>query len=533
MNSLVIIIVAGILFWMGYRFYARRLERLWEVSDRPTPAVRKYNGIDFVPAKNWLVLFGHHFASIAGAAPIIGPIIALSIWGWGAAVIWIVFGTIFLGAVHDFSSLMISVREEGSSITEIASSVISKRAKIFLAIFIWLTLILIIAVFVHLCAKTFVNEPRIVIPSLGLIPVSLLIGFLMYNLRLNTLLITLLGIGLLVGLIFLGNIYPIVLNGNGLLIWSFILIIYAYFASIIPVNILLQPRDYLSSFLLFAGLIIGYTGLIVYHPKINLPVYTSWSPKVGMLWPMVCVTVACGAISGFHSLVASGTTSKQLPSERMAKRIGYGGMVAEGLVALMAILVVGAGILNKDNLISGITELGPIGVFGKGYGNITKGLLGGFGAFVAITILNAFILTTLDTATRIGRYLTEELFSIKNRFLSTFIVVFLSGVLALSGKWTKIWPAFGVANQLVAALALLVITCWLLSKNKIIGFTLIPAIFMVATTTVALFIQILHYIKEKDYILLIVSIALIFLAVFMLKESASVLIKIKRRKVVS
>jgi len=432
MNSLIIIIAAGILFWIGYRYYARRLEVLWEVSDKPTPAVTKYNGIDFVPAKNWLVLFGHHFASIAGAAPIVGSIVALAIWGWGAAVVWVIFGTIFIGAVHDFASLMISVRENGSSIAEIAGSTISKRAKIFLAIFVWLTLILIIAVFIHLCAKTFINEPRVVMPSLGLIPVSILIGFLMYNLRLNTLLITLLGIGLLAGLIFLGNIYPIALGQNGLLVWSLVLIMYAYFASIIPVNILLQPRDYLSSFLLFAGLIIGYGGLIIYHPKINLPVYTSWSSKSGMLWPMLCVTVACGAISGFHSLVASGTTSKQLPSERVAKRIGYGAMVAEGLVALMAILVVGAGIMNRDSLSSAMRDLGPIGVFGKGYGNVTKGILGGFGVFIAITILNAFILTTLDTATRIGRYLTEELFNIKNRFLSTFLVVFLGGALALS-----------------------------------------------------------------------------------------------------
>jgi len=531
MNSLIIIIVGGGLFWMGYRFYARKLEELWEISDRPTPAVSKYNGIDFVPAKNWLVLFGHHFASIAGAAPIIGPIIALSIWGWGAAVIWIVLGTIFIGAVHDFGSLITSVREGGSSIAEIANSVISKRAKIFLATFIWLTLILIIAVFVHLCAKTFVNEPRIVMPSLGLIPISILIGFLMYNLRLNTFFITILGIGLLTALIFLGNTYPIVLGQHGLLIWSFVLIVYAYFASIIPVNILLQPRDYLSSFLLFAGLAIGYISLIIYHPKINLPVYTSWSPKDKMLWPMLCVTVACGAISGFHSLIASGTTSKQLPREGMAKGIGYGGMVAEGLVALMAILVVSAGILNKENLTSAIKEIGPIGVFGRGYGNVTDGILRGFGAFVAITILNAFILTTLDTATRIGRYITEELFNIKNRFLSTFIVVFFGAALALSGKWEKIWPAFGAANQLVAALALLTLTCWLLSKNKLIRFTLTPAIFMFATTTAALFIQIINYIKEKDYILLVVSTALIFLAIFMMKESINVLMRIRRKLV--
>lgn len=531
MNSLIIIIITSTSFFWGYKFYARKLERLWQVDPRrPTPAHTKYDGIDYVPARNWLVLFGHHFSSIAGAGPIIGPVIACALWGWLPAIIWIIAGTIFIGGAHDFGALMCSVRQEGSSISDIAKGVISNKAKIIFSIFVWLALILVIAVFTYLCADTFVKEPRIVLPSLGLIPVAMLIGFLLYNVKAHNTLATILGLVLLSGLILMGDTFPLHLGSGGINVWIIILLIYCFIASVMPVQILLQPRDYLSSFLLFAGVIFGYAGLMIAHPKIVQPAYIGWQAKGDSLWPMMCVTVACGAISGFHSLIASGTTSKQLAHESSARRIGYGAMIAEGFVAVLAVLAVCAG-LKDINLGGLLKEIGPINSFSRGYGEITKVILGDWGSFIAITILNAFILTTLDTATRISRYLTEELLGIKNRYLATLIVVVLSGLLAISGAWQKIWPVFGASNQLVAALALLVISCWLLARKKTTKFTVLPAVFMFITACLALVIQAQKYLKAGDYLLFIIASVLLLLAGYMGVEAFRVLFFRKDRDI--
>ncbi|MFZ5800946.1 MAG: carbon starvation protein A, partial [Candidatus Omnitrophota bacterium] len=428
---------------------------------------------------------------------------------------------------HDFGALMTSVRQGGKSIADIADEAISRKAKIIFSLFVWLALVLVVGVFTYFCADTFVKEPKIVLPSLGLIPVAMLVGFLLYNLRKNLTVATLLGLGLLALLLFLGNIFPVVIPGNGLLIWSLILLVYCYFASILPVNILLQPRDYLSSYLLFAGVGFGYLGMIFLHPAISAPAFVAWNSDSGALWPMLFVTVACGAISGFHSLIASGTSSKQIANEGDARKIGYGGMIAEGIVALLAVLAVCAG-LSKINLPQQLQEMGPVRLFAAGYQSLSSPLLKGFGGFIAITVLNAFILTTLDTATRIGRYLTEELTGIKNPYLSTLAVVVCGGSLALSGKWNKIWPAFGASNQLVAALALVVLSAWLLCKGKPLRYTIFPALFMLITTVVALIYQGWGYLAGKDYILLAVSLALTALSGFMLREA---IISFKEKKV--
>ncbi len=527
MSSLVIVFISVILFFCAYRFYARKLEFLWQIDPkRSTPAFSKYDSVDYIPAKNWLILFGHHFASIAGAGPIIGPVIAVMLWGWLPALLWVVLGTIFIGGVHDFGSLITSVREGGSSVADIAGHVISKRAKILFSLFVWLALILVIAVFAYLCADTFVKEPRIVLPSLGLIPVAMIAGYLLYHLRINSVQVTVLGLVCLTGLIFLGNSLPL---NAGLKIWLLVLFIYCYFASVLPVNILLQPRDYLSSFLLFFGVGAGYIGLLLSHPKINMPYYHRWNTGEGYLWPALFVTIACGAVSGFHSLIASGTSSKQIANERYVKRIGYGGMVLEGMVAVLAIIAAAILFNTKEDLGQVLKIISPIEIFGRGYGLITHGILGGWGQFIAITILNAFILTTLDTATRISRYLTEELFGIKNRYLSTALIVIVSAALAFSGKWNKIWPAFGASNQLVASLALFVLSCWLLSKNKTTKFTLLPAFFMLITAVFALAFQAVRYFINKDIVLFAVDVCLILLAGFMCGEVMQVIF-VRRRK---
>ncbi len=537
MNVLVIIAGTGLIFWAGYVLYASKVVNIFKPDKhKKTPAYTNYDGIDFVPAKHWSMLFGHHFSSIAGAAPVVGPILAISIWGWAPTLLWVLLGTIFIGGVHDYCSLMISVRHKGRSIADFAGDTISNNAKRIFLSFAWVALILIISVFVHLCAKTLVLMPSIVLPSIGLIPLAMIIGVFLYTKKLlkkhNQISVTLLGLVCLGILIRLGLTYPISLNyAHPIHVWSIILLVYAYFASIAPVQILLQPRDYLSSFLLFAGLGLGYIGLILYKPSMNFPAFIGFSDETaGMLWPVLFITVACGAISGFHSLVASGTTSKQLPNEIYAKRIGYGGMVAEGFLAVLAILVVAVAYSKVGNL-RGIVNTGggPITAFAFGFGEITKGFLGESGPLLAVLILNAFIFTTLDTATRIARYITQELFCVKNRYIATLVVVALSGWLGLSGEWNEVWPLFGAANQLIAALALIVITSWLLATRKPVIYTIVPTIFMLITTIAALLSKISEYIQVKNILLAVIAVVLMFLAFVVLYEAVFVAIRNYRR----
>lgn len=513
MNPVFIICIVTILFFLAYRFYASRLSKLLNIDPhRKTPAHTKYDGVDYVPAKHWTVLFGHHFSSIAGAGPIVGPLLAVAVWGWLPSLIWIVLGTIFIGGVHDFCALVISIRHDGKSIADITKETVSKHARLVFLLFVWTALILVISVFIYLCAKTLVASPDIVVPSLGLIPVALVVGFLMYNLKSNQGLTTILGLLSLYVLILLGQKFQIQATQN---IWCVILLIYCFIASITPVQILLQPRDYLSAFLLLFGLVFGYLGIIVTRPVISYPAYIGWSG----LWPVLLITIACGSISGFHVLISSGTTSKQLGNEKDAKKIGYGGMVVEGLVAVMAVLLVSAAFSDKAKLSEAMSQAGPVGVFGNAYGLSTKKFLGLFGGSFAILVLNSFILTTLDTATRIGRYITEELFRVKNRYISTLVIVAMSGWLGLSGEWEEIWPVFGAANQLIAALALIVITGWFLIRKKPIWYTLIPTIIMLVTTITALLLKIKEYFFAKNLILLFISAILLLMAFFIVWES--------------
>ena len=533
MNSLIIVFFSGILFYMGFTFYARRLAKLWQVDPaRPTPATTLYDGVDYVPARHWTILFGHHFASIAGAGPIIGPIVAAMLWGWLPALIWIVLGSIFLGGVHDFSTLMISLRHEGKSIADVTQKVFNFKSKMVFAAFIFLSLILVMAVFAAITAKTLISEPRLVIPTFGLILVAILVGFMIYKWRWNQILATILGIVLILCLLIIGNYIPITLNvANSLTLWILILMAYAFFASVLPVNILLQPRDYLSTFILFFGLFFGYLGLIITHPQLNTPAFIGWRASQGNLWPMLCVIIACGAISGFHSLIAGGTTSKQLVNEKDAKIIGYGGMILEGVLAVLALICVTAGLYW-----SGTTEQAGlvypqlmksgdwVGTFSAGFGQITKPILGAFGTMIAAIMLNAFVMTTLDSATRINRYIAQELLAegfkikiFKNRYFSTAIIIALAVWLAL-GNWQAIWPVFGTSNQLVAALVLLVISAYLISTKRPARFTVYPAIFMLITTLVALIWQGIDFFRKNNILLLVVSALLFILALFMIKE---------------
>ena len=535
MNSLWILISAAVFFILGYRFYSKKLERIWQINpQRQTPASVRYDGLDFVPAQNWVVLFGHHFASIAGAGPIIGPAIGVCYWGWGPALIWILLGSVFIGGVHDFGSLITSVREDGATIGDIAARSISGKAKIILSVFTWLALLLVIAVFAYLGAGTLVSQPEIVLPSFGIIPIAIGVGLALYRLKWNPLIVTVTGLVLLGFLIYYGKTLPPSWN-TGQTTWIIILLVYSFLASTLPVNLLLQPRDYLSSFLLAIGIILGVLGVCFSHPNMNSPAFLSYNSTMGPLWPMMFITVACGAVSGFHSLVGSGTTSKQLANETHARRIGFGGMLMEGFLATIVIIAVVGG-LQASELSQHIADkTSPVDLFGLGFGNICAPFLGPYGSFVALTILNVFILTTLDSATRITRYITEEMFGIKNRFAATGLVVLVAGVLAL-GKdnsqnplWQKIWPAFGASNQLVAALALLVIAAWLLSKKRPTLYVLIPAMFMLLTSLAALIMQTKTYIANKDFTLITISVILFVSALFLLKETGATFIKTRTK----
>lgn len=534
MNSLTIVVIAGISFWAGLRYYAGKIGALWQIdSARKTPAFTESDGVDYVPAKHWTILFGHHFASIAGAGPILGPVIAAVIWGWLPALIWIVLGCIFLGGTHDFSALMISLRHQGRSMADVAQRVLNFRSKIIFAAFILLSLLLVMAVFAVVSAKTLVSVPTLVIPTFGLILVAIVIGLMIYRWKWNQLIATIIGIILLIGLLVLGNYIPVTLKvANPLTLWILILFVYAFFASVLPVNVLLQPRDYLSTFILFFGLFFGYLGLVITHPAIHAPAFISWrGSQQGHLWPMLCVIIACGAISGFHSLIAGGTTSKQLANERDAKRIGYGGMILEGILAVLALLCVTAGLHWTDTagqsglIYPQLMKTGDwIGTFSTGYGQITKPILGTLGASFAAIMLNAFVLTTLDSATRINRYITEELFGeglkikiFKNRYFSTLIIIGLALWFAL-GNWQAIWPIFGASNQLVAALALMLVYVYLASTKRPSRKILYPAIFMLITALAALIWQGVRFFRQQNILLLTISCLLFILSVFMIKE---------------
>jgi len=503
------------------------MKRIWDISpEKPTPAHTRYNGVDFVPSKNWFFLFGHHFASIAGAGPILGPVIACLIWGWLPAVLWVVLGSIFIGGVHDFSALIISVRNGGDSIADVSQKVIGRNARIFFSIFIFLALVLVIAVFSIVTAKTLISTPQIVIPTFGTILSAVLVGFMIYRWKVNSLVSTVSGLALIGLMIFVGNKYPVGLTcSNPLTLWIIILLIYAGIASVLPVNILLQPRDYLSAYLLFAGLFLGYLGIAISRPAINAPAVITFSSAKGFLWPTMFIIIACGANSGFHSLVASGTTSKQLSNEKYAFRIGYGAMIMEGVLAILAIIAVTAGLSwSGYNSYPALMEGGNwIGTFAEGFGSLTKPILGSFGVFFAMLMLNAFVMTTLDTATRISRYIGVELFGktlgvkfLKNSVVMTIMIILFAYWLS-TGPQSLIWPIFGASNQLIAALVLLIITAYLFSRGKPSLFVLLPGIFMLVTAVTALVVELVKNFG-KNNLLTGVAVVLLVMVFFMIKE---------------
>ena len=540
-------------YFIGYRFYAGKLDsELIQPSDKKvTPAVEQNDGVDYVPSKP-LVLFGHNFASIAGAGPVIGPIIAMHHFGWAITLVWILLGNVFIGAVHDYLTLMVSVRNRGSSIADIAETTMGYRAKAVFAVFLVLAMLLVIAVFGVVAAKTLIAQPEMVFPTFAIIPVSVILGWCIYKKNLNLQIVSAVAVLTVILNIYIGFQIPVpipeegVLGLSPLIFWFVILMIYAGVASVLPVQTLLQPRDYLSTFILFGSMALAISALLWVGPELNTPAWRgAMSEEQGPVWPMLFVLVACGAVSGFHSLVAGGTTSKQLATETQGKIISYGGMLTEGVVAVVTVLLVGGGLYwvapeggGIDMTTLGFRETlqsgGWILAFGNGFGNIVHQMLPilsfTFASMIAVLALNTFVLTTLDTAVRITRFLVQESLGdkipvFKNKFVVTVTVVFVAYLIGATDGWQKIWPIFGATNQLIAAVALFVVATWLMAVKKPTQYVLYPAILMVITTIGALGWQAWRFFTapEPNLFLGVTAVILIGLAVFVGNEGMQAL----------
>ena len=519
MNAALFLIIGIAVLVVGYIFYGGWLAKKWGIDNsRVTPAHEFEDGQDYCPAKG-PVLMGHHFSSIAGAGPINGPIQA-AVFGWVPVMLWVLIGGIFFGGVHDFGALFASIRHKGQSIGEVIGDAIGSKAKKLFIIFSYLTLILVVAAFASIVANTFkatytetgainyeasaANASTAII-SIMFILMAILFGFFVYRRNAPLGIATIIGVIGIAACMYIGlNWHPIYLSYN---VWMIIVGLYIAVASVTPVWILLQPRDYLSSFLLYGMIILAIVGIIGAHPTVDMPAFTGFydnlkpsGTSLGYLFPALFVTIACGAVSGFHSLVGSGTTAKQLDQEKDAKPIAYGGMLIECALALISVCAVGyiwaqykSGETTTPTVVfaTGLASMFSK-VFGDGCYNVVYSML--------ILAVSAFCLTSVDTATRLARYMFQELFTpvgqdsksltgwrkvITNPYVATVITVVAGVALGLTG-YAKIWALFGAANQLLAALGLLAVCCWLGKigrNNKMFYF---PMFFMLVVTLTSL-----------------------------------------------
>ncbi|MGK9477136.1 carbon starvation CstA family protein [Melioribacter sp. OK-6-Me] len=533
MSGIILIAFAIILFSFAYRVYGSYISNIFSIDGKhTTPSHDLYDGVDYVPTKP-PVLLGHHFASIAGAGPIVGPIIAAS-FGWVPVYIWILVGSTFIGGVHDYTSLIASIRHKGKTIGQVIENYIGLNGKKLFLLFTWSTLILVIAVFTIIVSNTFNSIPSAGTSSILFIFIAIGFGLISYRIKMPLIFSSAIGILLLIIAIYIGNQFPLLLDNQT---WNLILLVYIFFASVTPVWILLQPRDYLNSFLLYALMIGGIVGLIFTMPEVHLAPVTNFKvDQIGYLFPALFVTVACGAISGFHSIVSSGTTAKQLDKETDAKLIGYGGMLIEGVLAVLSLLSVAS--LDQNHFIQLLNEKGAVTAFSTGIAKFISNipLLGvdeaHASSFAALAVA-AFALTSLDTATRLARYAFQEFFEVEqqipqnsvtsNRYFATTITVLAGGLLTMSGQSMNIWPVFGSANQLLAAIALLAVTVWVINLKINYYFTLIPMIFMFSVTLSALAMLFYNNLLINNYLLATVSIFLFVLAIMLALQAFTML----------
>ncbi|MCX6645871.1 MAG: carbon starvation protein A [bacterium] len=561
MNIAIILIISLFIFWLGYRYYARYICRVFgEDNNCPTPAVAYEDGIDYVPTKP-IVIFGHHFASIAGAGPIIGPAIGL-VYGWIPCLLWIVIGTVVIGGVHDLSALMTSVREKGKSVAELARDTLGPVGFFLIIAYTLLIVLLVCAAFLNATATALTSMYPLSDMQLGanqtvfrtvitngtsmavvggiastqaiaITCIAPIIGLLLYRLKFNAYLVSLIAIIAVTGCVILGIAFPLTLSPDK---WKIIISIYTLIAAGVPVWIVLQPRDFTNAFILYAGIVLLVIGVFVGGLR-GVPMQLASASialgesKQGPIYPMLLILIACGAISGFHALVAGGTSSKQVSLESHIKPVSYGGMVLEGILAVGVVIAIAVG-LNHENYMTIMypalesAKQNPILAFAIGMGSLLNRSLGFpiyFGVIFGVVMVEGFIATTLDTAVRLNRYLFEELWSVmfKNppKIMKTYLfnaalaVVFMY-FLAKSNALNKIWPIFGAGNQLLAALTLIAVSVWLLERKKPAWFAIIPGVFMLVTTMIALvYVLTTSYWPTHNVTLIVADILLLALAV--------------------
>jgi carbon starvation protein len=553
MNALWIVLGATVLLWLAYRSYGRFLaRRVFPLDDsEPTPAHTLRDGRDYVPAPP-LVLFGHHFASIAGLGPLLGPAIAV-IWGWVPALLWILLGCILIGAVHDLGCLYSSIRNRARTVADIALDVAGRRARVLFLLFSIFAIGLAMGVFVINIANLFApgeggagggHVPQAVLPSAMLIVLALGIGVLFYRYRVRLSWLTLVGVALSLLFVWLGVRMPITAIAGFELTsdrWTIILLVYAFMASVLPVWLLLQPRDYLNSFQLFLGMGLLLTGVLIGRPAITAPAFHFEAKNLQPLFPILFITVACGAVSGFHSLVASGTTSRQLARASHALPIGYGGMLMEGLLAVLALMAVAAGLgaewgtRYSDWLAAGKQLLANF-VHGAGAIVSMTGIPLEVAKVFVATVAIGFALTTLDTGARLIRYNMQELSralrlpALGNPYLATALAIGIIGFFALlrapdpvTGQLKSVgsilWQLFGASNQLLAALALLVVSLYLRSLGRPTVYTLLPMGFMLVVTISALVLGMQGFWAQGNRLLFGFSGAILLLALWLVGEA--------------
>ncbi|MCK9594551.1 MAG: carbon starvation protein A [Candidatus Omnitrophica bacterium] len=568
MNIGLLLILSLPVYFLAYRFYGKFISRVFNENDKtPTPAVAMKDDVDYVPTK-LEVIFSHHFASIAGAGPIIGPTIAL-IFGYLPVFLWVVLGTVFIGAVQDYTALFVSIREKGHSIAEVADRTLGRFGFFLLISFTIIMLVYVTSAFLALTTisltsmvpleamkvgpgetilKTITGSDGIVkariggIASTSVIIMTLcapFIGFLLYKKQRNVAIVGLFALVIGMLAIIIGVVLPVTLDPK---IWMILLTLYVIVAARVPVWMLLQPRDFTNSFLLYIGIFFlfigvisgGFMGIKLQAPALNIAEGTN---ILGSIWPFLFITVACGAISGFHALVAGGTISKQITRESDARKIGYGGMLLESLLAVLVILTVAGGLdfTTYSSILNPAgkgTEGNPILAFALSMGallNKSLGLPVAGGTVFGILLVEGFVITTLDTAVRLNRYLFEELWSVlikkppkifRSYMFNASLSAGLMLLLCYTNSFKQIWPVFGSANQLLAALTLIVVSVWLAQRKKATFFTILPAIFMMVTTIYSLWQMLTtqympqnkHPLSITAFLLILLSIGVIFLA---------------------
>lgn len=564
METLLLMLICGTGYLVAYHTYGRFLaKKIFKLNKNASvPSVELRDGIDYVPARKGII-FGHHYTSIAGTGPIVGPAIGI-IWGWLPAILWVFFGSIFMGAVHDLGALVVSLRNEGKSLSEVAAKYINMRVRFIFFAVVFLSLLIVIAIFGVVIAAVFTRFPSAVVPVWLQIPIAVALGFAVYKKTANVAIATAIAVIGMYLCIAVGSLLPIELGtvlgipSTGL--WVIILLIYAWVASTLPVTTLLQPRDYINAWQLFIAMGLLVAGAVVASLSGNLPLVappfnTALPAGTPPIWPFMFVIIACGAISGFHSLVASGTSSKQVSKETDCQFVGYGSMLLEGFLAVLVLVCVAAGIgmalkLDNGTILTGqaawqhqySTWIGDKGLSDKiapvviGAANMMGKI--GIPETVGITLMGVFIAsfagTTLDTSTRIQRYVISEMATdlripfLANRWAATsFAVITAAGLAFATGADGKgammLWPLFGSANQLLAALALLLVTLYLKRKGGLkFLVTALPCLIMLVITVWAMVKNEMNFISSSNWLLVIIGGGIFALSLWMTIEALAV-----------